>query len=154
MAQLIIIIGLALSLSVGLNSLVPVEYATTIIDTSALNFLSVLVGLAVALYGILSPGVHASIANLQDGTNNDKLRLLLTGIMEEIKDNAMLSLFSYFAVLISLYIKGLDQSILKHIGMSSYALHKGMNISALALLILTSYAIYDTTTGVMRLHKS
>ncbi|HCM15281.1 MAG TPA: hypothetical protein DHW79_04950 [Candidatus Cloacimonas sp.] len=154
MAYIIRIVIFAVFISVGLNSLVPVEYATKIIDTAALSFLSVLVGLAIALYGLLSPGVLASLVSLPEGSNSDKLRSLLFEIMEQIKDNALLSLFSYFAVLISLYIKGLDQSILRSLGMRSDALHIGMNVSALALMILTSFAIYDTTISVMKLHKS
>lgn len=154
MAQIIGIVLMAVLLSVGLNSIVPLEYATRIIDTAALNFLSVLVGLGIALYGLLSPGVLSSLMSLPESDNGVKLSLLLKEIMEQIKDNALLSLFSYFAVLISLYIKGLNQSILGFLGLSSKALLIGMNISALALIFLTSYAIYDTAIGIMKLQQS
>ncbi len=153
MKQIFVIVSLSVLLSIGLNSIVPEEYATKIIDTAALNFLSVLVGLAIALYGILSPGILSNLMNLPEGENGDKLRSLLKDVMIQIKENALISLFSYFAVLISLYIKGLNQSILVFLGLSSSALHIGMNVSALALIFLTSFAIYDTAVSIMKLHQ-
>ncbi|MDD2582706.1 MAG: hypothetical protein PHR66_12000 [Desulfuromonadaceae bacterium] len=154
MAQIFGIVSLAVLLSVGLNLIVPLEYATDIIDTVALNFLSVLVGLAIALHGMLSACIISRSMNLPEGDNGDKLKSLMKGVMEEIKDNALLSLFSYFAVLISLYIKGINQPLLTFLCLSTEALSIGMNISALALIFLTSYAIYDIAISIMKLQLS
>ena len=153
MARIIILIILAFILSYILNSLVPVKYATKIIDTTALSFLSVLVGLAIALYGLLSPGVLARLISFPEGSNSDNSRLLLTEILKQIKDNAIFTLFTYFLVLIVIYIKGLDQSFLRLLRISSNDLHFWMNVLALTLMFLASFAIYDTTTSVMKLHK-
>ena len=140
--------------SVLINIAVSQEYVSTVIDSAAVNFLSVLVGLAVALHGIITPIIVSHYGDIPSGDEGDKRRALLTSIVEEIKDNALFALFSYFAVLLTIFIKGINKTLFSDTIIDQYAISFGMNVSALIYMMLSGYALYDTTISIMKLHHN
>lgn len=153
-SQIMKIFSIAVLCSVLINVAVSQDYATNVIDSAAVNFLSVLVGLAIALHGIITPIIVSHYSDVPIGNEGDKRRALLNEIVGEIKDNALFALFSYFAVLFTIFVKGIDKSIYSNTIIDVYAINFGMNVSALVYMILSGYALYDTTISIMKLHQN
>ena len=154
MDKVIKILCFSLLGSLLINVAVSQEYATRIIDSIAVNFLSVLVGLAIALHGIVSPFAISCIKGVSGNAESDKRKNLLNEIMTEIKDNALFTLFSYFAVLLTIFIKGIDFPSNNSIILDRFAVNFGMNVSALMYMILAGNALYDTTISIMKLQNT
>lgn len=152
--RIIKIFSITFLCSLLINVVVSQGYVSNLIDSAAVNFLSVLVGLAVALHGIITPIIASLYSEIPSGEEGDKRRALLKNIVGEIKDNALFVLFSYFAVLFTILAKGIDKGVFLSTYYDQYAISFGMNVSAIMYMIFSGCALYDTTISIMKLQHN
>lgn len=145
------IIVIIFGVSLVVNIFVHREHASKVIDTIAFNIMPVLIGLAIHLHGIIVHILAKHYSKIPEGKDGKCLRDKLKNIVDEIKENSLFMIGSYFAVLLCILLRGLDSNLFSNINLNQYIMPLSMNILALTFIGLSCFALYDTTSSILDL---
>jgi membrane protein required for beta-lactamase induction len=166
MNKKIIIIVAILILSLLLTLFIKPTDMNLLLEKLVFNAVSILVGLSIAVVGIFLGSINSMYLSIYKiiKTKNQtiltekeivKMKTGLSEIVDELKDNAIFSLFCFIAVLIFFFLKAVDLPYIHwFIDGNFYTKEFFLNLFILVGNFLIFYAIIDSIFVVFRITKA
>lgn len=159
------LIGIIIS-SVLISLLINQQVLSALLEKMIFNAVAVLVGLSIAVIGIFLSSINSmymSIYRLTKTKDNhtftdkeiQEIKQGLSGLVDELKENALFSLYTFIVVLVLFFFKEIDIPYIKWF-IEIEVLSKVFMLNTLILLgnFLIFYAIIDSTKVVFRITKA
>lgn len=159
------ILGIFIS-SVFISLLINQNVLSELLEKMIFNAVAVLVGLSIAVIGIFLSSINSmymSIYRLTKTKDNhtfsdqeiQEIKQGLSGLVDELKENALFSLYTFITVLVLFFFKEIDIPYIKWF-IEIKILSKVYMLNTLILLgnFLIFYAIIDSTKVVFRITKA
>lgn len=156
----ITILAIVISLVIDQKSL------SQLLEKMIFNAVAVLVGLSIAVVGIFLSSINTmylSIYRLTKTKDNhtfsdeeiQEIKTGLSGLVDELKENALFSLYAFIAVLILFFLKEIDIPNVKWF-IESLVVTKRFTLNTIILIgnFLIFYAIIDSTKVVFKITKA
>lgn len=158
---LIIIIG-----SICISSLIEQTILSNLLEKMIFNAVAVLVGLSIAVVGIFLSSINTMYLSIYRLTKTkdqhtftekeiEDIKSGLTGLVDELKENALFSLYTFISVLTLFFFKEIDIPYLKWFIEGDFVT-KEYVINTILLIgnFLIFYAIIDSTKVVFKITKA
>lgn len=152
--------------SVLISLLINQQVLSDLLEKMIFNAIAVLVGLSIAVIGIFLSSINSMYMSIyrltktkDNHTFSDKeiqeIKQGLSSLVDELKENALFSLYTFIAVLILFFFKEIDIPYIKWF-IEIEILSKVFMLNTLILLgnFLIFYAIIDSTKVVFRITKA
>lgn len=152
--------------AVGLSLLIDQKILSVLLEKMIFNAVAILVGLSIAVVGIFLSSINSmylSIYRLTKTKDNhtftDKeisdIKEGLTDLVDELKDNALFSLYTFVIILMLFFVKEIDIPYIKWF-IESKLLTKTFALNTTILIgnFLIFYAIVDSTKVVFQITKA
>lgn len=163
--EIIIIIAISI-LAVALSLLIDQIILSQLLEKMIFNAVAVLVGLSIAVVGIFLSSINTmylSIYRLTKTKDNhtfsdeeiQEIKTGLSGLVDELKENALFSLYAFIIVLILFFFKEIDIPNVKWF-IESLVVTKEFTLNTIILIgnFLIFYAIIDSTNVVFKITKA
>lgn len=165
MSRFITISGIVLA-SVLISILINQQILSQLLEKMIFNAVAVLVGLSIAVVGIFLSSINTMYMSIYRLTKtkddytftNEEIKKIkqgLTNLVDELKDNALFSLYIFMTVLVLFFIKEIDIPYVMWF-IESTVITKVFFINTLILIgnFLIFYAIIDSTKVVFDITKA
>lgn len=152
--------------AIGLSLLIDQKTLSELLEKMIFNAVAVLVGLSIAVVGIFLSSINSmylSIYRLTKTRDNhtfsdqeiNDIKEGLTDLVDELKDNALFSLYAFITVLVLFFIKEIDIPYVKWF-IESALVTKTFVLNTIILIgnFLIFYAIIDSTKVVFEITKA
>ena len=159
-------IGLIILGAIGLNILINQNTLSLLLEKMIFNAVAVLVGLSIAVVGIFLSSINTmylSIYRLTKTKDNhtfteDEIQEIKSGLTElvnELKDNALFSLYAFIVILVLFFLKEIDIPKVRWF-IESALITKTFVLNLIILVgnFLIFYAIIDSTKVVFKITKA
>lgn len=159
------LIGILIS-AVLISLLINQQVLSALLEKMIFNAVAVLVGLSIAVIGIFLSSINSMYMSIyrltktkDNHTFSDKeiqeIKQGLSELVDELKENALFSLYTFIAVLVLFFFKEIDIPYIKWF-IEIEILSKVFMLNTLILLgnFLIFYAIIDSTKVVFRITKA
>ena len=166
MKNKILIITILFACSVVISLLIDQAVLSSLLQKMIFNAVAVLVGLSIAVVGIFLSSINSmylSIYRLTKTKDNhtfsdteiQEIKDGLSALVNELKENALFSLYTFIIVLLLFFLKEIDIPYIKWF-IEIKALSKVFMLNTLILLgnFLIFYAIIDSTKVVFKITKA
>ena len=162
----ILIISAIAILAIVLSLLIDQKSLSQLLEKMIFNAVAVLVGLSIAVVGIFLSSINTmylSIYRLTKTKDNHtfsdeeikEIKSGLSGLVDELKENALFSLYAFISVLILFFFKEIDIPNVKWF-IESLVVTKEFTLNTIILIgnFLIFYAIIDSTKVVFKITKA
>lgn len=166
MKNKILVILSIIIFSVLLSLLIKQQVLSTLLEKIIFNAIAVLVGLSIAVIGIFLSSINTmymSIYRLTKTKDNhtfsdqdiERIKEGLSSLVDELKENALFSLYVFIAVLLLFFFKEIDLPYIKWF-IEIKLLSKVFMLNTLILIgnFLIFYAIIDSIKVVFKITKA
>lgn len=163
--KILVIIAIAI-LAVIISILIDQKNLSQLLEKMIFNAVAVLVGLSIAVVGIFLSSINTmylSIYRLTKTKDNhtfsdeeiQEIKSGLSSLVDELKDNALFSLYAFIVVLILFFFKEIDIPNVKWF-IESLVITKEFTLNTVILIgnFLIFYAIIDSTKVVFKITKA
>jgi len=164
MNKTILIIGIVV-FSIILSSFIDQQSLSMLLEKMIFNAVSILVGLSIAIIGIFLSSINTvylsihRIVKTKERVFTDKeieaIKSGLSDLVNELKENALFSLYTFFLVLLLFFFKELDIPYIKWF-VESNLITKEFVLNTFILIgnFLIFYAIIDSIKVVFKITKA
>lgn len=162
----ILIIATITLFATGLSLLIDQDKLSQLLEKIIFNAVAVLVGLSIAVVGIFLSSINTMYLSIyrltktrDDHTFSDseiqEIKSGLTELVDELKENALFSLYAFITVLVLFFLKEIDIPNIKWF-IESNLLSKTFVLNTIILIgnFLIFYAIIDSTKVVFKITKA
>lgn len=152
--------------AVGLSLLIDQKTLSELLEKMIFNAVAVLVGLSIAVVGIFLSSINSMYLSIyrltktkDNHTFSDKeisdIKEGLTDLVDELKENALFSLYAFIIILVLFFIKEIDIPYVKWF-IESALVTKTFVLNTIILIgnFLIFYAIIDSTKVVFEITKA
>ena len=141
------------------------EKLDKLVNTVIFNSITVLVGILIAIIGIfigslssINISIFKFVRGNKDNLSNDEIEKIVYTIEEivsELKDNTILSLFSFIIIILLIFLKEVSVPYMQWIFADTfYTKEFALNHIILFLSSLIFYAIIDSTLTIFKIAES
>jgi hypothetical protein len=167
MRNKILIFILIIFVSISFNALIEPNVMKPLLEKLIFNSVSILVGLSIAVVGIFLSSINTVYLSIYRLTKSKKkkesfsdkeitvIKSKLTDLVDELKENSMLSLYTFLVVIILFFIKEIDFPCVKWF-IESEIFTKGFAFNTIILIgnFLIFWSIIDSMKVVFKISKA
>lgn len=159
-------ISIIIVVSIFISSFIDQTVLSNLLEKMIFNAVAVLVGLSIAVVGIFLSSINTMYLSIYRLTKTkdqhtftekeiEDIKSGLTGLVDELKENAMFSLYAFISVLTLFFFKEIDIPYIKWF-IESTIVTKEYIINTILLIgnFLIFYAIIDSTKVVFKITKA